>query len=415
MEQIDGLRLVVADEAPLVADVGQLRVIPAGEALAPQPAPILRARPSDEWRPAKMIGDTIPGVWMPTERWKGWGGPVKIERPGEVGVIELEVALTKPVSLRLARALGAALEELGRTDEVDELMSGMRILSAAVSVAVAGHIRRAPADDPPMMPALVENLPRIAARNHALVLTGDVVWEGTDSRWNRFDELIGGPAKIPVWIAPGNHDLHDGRPGAARSRMVERYGPTWFSHRLGTTLVLVLDTEETPGDIRGEQLEFAVHEVERAIADPSIEHVLVCLHRVLWFLGDDSFATVAERANASSRPGAGTAGQFMARLMPRLEDFARNRMVVMVAGDVGTKIPLVYHRQGRLIRIASGNRGQAPPAWWNHLLKIRFRGGDVTIRAVPLGEHRLGRVERFTVDFWEDHPGVFDPLEGDAQ
>jgi len=405
MERIDGLRLVVADEAPLGVVVGTLRMIPMGESLAPPPTPVLDVRPSADWEPADVDSDPLPGLWMSTESWKGWRGPVEIEHPDEVGVVELEIEISKPVSLGLAENLGRALNELGREDEADGFLSGVHISSKPVSIAVAGHVRRAADDDPPMMPALVKELPRIAADNDALVLTGDVVWEGTPARWDRFDELIREPSTIPVWIAPGNHDLHDGRPGAARTRMEKRFGPTWFSQRLGSTQLLVLDTEQHPGDIRGKQLDFALEEVERAAADPSIENMVVCLHRALWFLADDTFAPIVERANASSRPGAGNAREFTTRLMPRLEDFAAKRMVVMVAGDVGTRLPLVFHRAGNLIRVASGNRGQDPPAWWNHYLRVRFADEGVILDSVALGGRPLGPVEQYTVEFWERHPG----------
>ncbi len=414
MKHIDGLRLVVADQAPLGVVVGQLRIIPKGDAFAPEPAPVVDVRPSADWKTAVVGGEVVPGVWMSTHQLKGWRGPVEIEHPGEVGAVDLEIELSKPVSPGLAENLGRALRELGREAEANALISGMRIVSNPVSIAVAGHVRRGPAEEPPVLPALVKRLPRITAGNDALVLTGDVVWEGTTDRWDRFDELIRRPSKIPVWIAPGNHDLHDKRPGAARPRMVERFGPTWFSRKLGTTLLMVLDTEETPGDIRGEQLRFALEEVERAMADPAVENLVVCLHRVLWFLGDDRFASVAERANASSRPGAGNARAFMDRLMPRLEAFAATKTVVMVAGDVGTRIPLVFHRSGGLIQIASGNRAQHPPAWWNHYLRVEFAEDRVGLEAVALGGRPLGPVERYTVGFWERHPGKLEPGEGEG-
>ncbi len=415
MERIDGLRLLVADEAPIGVVVGTLRMIPKGESLAPAPAPVLDVRPAADWEPAEVDGDALPGVWMSTERWKGWRAPVEIEHPDEVGVVELEIELSRPVSLGLAENFGKALRELGRENEAVEFMSGIRLASKSVSIAVAGHVRRAPDDDPPVMPALVEELPRIAADNDALVLTGDVVWEGTATRWDRFNELIREPSTIPVWIAPGNHDLHDGRPDAARTRMEERFGPTWFSRKLGSTQLLVLDTELHPGDIRGEQLEFALEEVERAAVDPSVENLVVCLHRVLWFLADDTFTPVVERANASSRPGAGNAREFTTRLMPRLEDFAAKGMVVMVAGDVGTRIPLVFHRAGNLIRVASGNRGQDPPAWWNHYLRVRSTDEGVILDAVALGGRPLGPVEQYTVEFWERHPGELKFEQGGNQ
>ena len=412
MDRIDGLRLAVADPAPLGVVVGQLRFIPKRDSFGPEPSPVVAVRPSAEWQPAEVGADPLPGVWMSTQSWRGWRGPVKIAQAAGIGAVELEIELLKPVSPELAGMLGRALRELGRERQADELMSGMRIVTEPVSIAVAGHVRRGPAEDPPVMQALVDELADITTGNDVLVLTGDVVWEGTTDRWDRFDELIRQPSEIPVWIAPGNHDLHDGRPGAARSRAVERFGATWFSRTLGTTLVLVLDTEEAPGDIRGEQLEFALEEVERAMADPAVENLVVCLHRVLWFLGDDSFAGVAERANASSRPGAGDAREFMARLMPRLEALAATRRVVMVAGDVGTRIPLVFHRSGDLIQIASGNRAQDPPAWWNHYLRVEFADDRVGLEAVAVGGRPLGPVEQYTVDFWEGHPGKLQPGEG---
>ncbi|GEM_PF-4327525 len=411
LDRIDGLRLVVADTAAVPSGDLRLRMMRTGSGRE-----VLEGRPALEWEPVRVDADILPGVWVATERWEGWQGRVDLQDLREVATVELELTLAKPVGPALARNLRRALEALGREAELSGLLEGMQVERVPVTLAVAGHVRRGPEDDPPLLPALVEALPEIAGGSDALVLTGDVVWEGTPDRWDRFGELVVSRAGIPVWIAPGNHDLHDGRPGAARPRFLERFGPTWSSHRLGSTLVLVLDTEAVPGDVRGEQLAFALDEVERARRSPGITSLAVFLHRVLWFLGDERFESVATRANASSRPGAGEPREFMRRLLPALRAFAADRgPVVVTAGDVGTRIPLVYHREGRLTLVASGNRAQDPPAWWNHWLRIRLDGDEVTLEAVPLGGAPLGNVERYTVEFWDRHPGGLRPPAGRAR
>ncbi len=414
-ETVTGLRVLLAETAPVGVVGPRLRMLPPGELGAPAPEPLVDVEPAVEWSPVEVDAEVLPGVWTPTERWRGWEGAVPAFRPSRVAAVEVSLRLAKPVGPRLAAGLREALRRLGRGGEERALLAGMQLIPGEVTLAVAGHVRRGPEDDPPFLAALAGDLPRITAQAAALVLTGDVVWEGTSARWDRFEGLVVSRAGIPVWIAPGNHDLHDGRPGAARPRFVKRFGPTWSAHRPGSVLVLVLDTEAVPGDIGGPQLDFALAELERAEADPGITGVAVFLHRVLWFLGDERFEAAAGRANASSRPGAGAARLFMTRLLPALRSFARNRgPVAVVAGDVGTRIPLVFHREGRLVLVASGVRAQDPPAWWNHWLRLRFSGDRLDLEAVSFGGRPLGPVERFTVEFWERHPGELTPadLEG---
>jgi len=383
------------------------------------------------------------GVPLGRNRWslRGRGfslqREVAIPRPGRVDRIVVDMTLSKTVEPETVELLRWACRNLGEEDRVAALLEGMvavperhsskaggaasgpasgpaeeppaATVPAGCSIAVAGHLRRGPEDDPPLLPALIAALPGISLEDRALVLTGDIVWEGTPARWRRFDELLRRSLGIPLFIAPGNHDLFDGRPGAARKRFVRRFGPTWTVDRVGETLLIVLDTESPRGDLGPEQLRTVLEALDGAGRSRQVKTVLVCMHRVLWFLGEARYAGVARRANRSSipgEPGNGDGRRFCSILLPRLRELSRTRPVVVIAGDVGTRIPLVYDRQGGVVLIASGNRAQDPPAWWNHYLRVHLAGGRVRVEAVPLGTAALGSVERYTLDFWKAHPGL---------
>lgn len=459
MRSIDGLRIHLA--APgVVLRIGRLVVEgpPTANTDRPDILPphtlIFPHGPLCGWKPGGAL------VRLGERRWLIRGtltfeGPAPIPNPGEVTRITLEMTLSKTVQADTVRLLRWACHNLGHDHKIEGLLRPLAVVpepgpgpnptarpagagtGATVhfpdrageagssrsdvkghkgySIAIAGHVRRGPRDDPPLLPALVAAVPEISLRDRALVLTGDVVWEGTPVRWKRLDEFLRRPLGIPLFIAPGNHDLFDGRAGAARERFVTLFGPTGRTERIGSSLLLVLDTEESPGDISTGQLEMALAAMDEAGRDPEISSVLVFLHRVLWFLGDSRYAHVAKRANRSSvpgEPGNGDGHNFCSTLLPRLRELARTRAVAVVAGDVGTRLPLVFDRRGGVVLIASGNRAQDPPAWWNHYLRLHVEHGDLRFEAVPLGPASLGPVERYTPEFWKTHPAPLrSPLE----
>ncbi|NOZ93981.1 MAG: hypothetical protein GXP47_04450 [Acidobacteria bacterium] len=436
MGPIAGLALTTA--APgVVVELHALRFFPAANRFTSPPAPIVEIDGFRGWKAGRDLVSLGPNRWLVGRGDAMLRAPISIPQPGKVARIELDMTVSKPVRPELEHLLHWACHNLGRDDEVENLLAGMAVLPEPAppgrrsartgpaapratvpavprgySIAVAGHLRRGPEDDPPLLPALIAALPDISLEDRALVLTGDIVWEGTPARWKRFDELVRRPVGIPLFIAPGNHDLFDGRAGAARKRFVTLFGPTWKRTRIGGSLLLVLDTEESPGDISTGQLEMALAAVDQAGRDPEVSSVLVFLHRVLWFLGDPRYSGVAGRANRSSQPGQpgnGNGRRFCSVLLPRLKELARTKPVAVIAGDVGTRIPLVYDRRGGVVLIASGNRAQDPPAWWNHYLRVHLAGGRIRVETVSLGSAPLGAVERYTPAFWAAHPGTLRP------
>ncbi|HHQ49640.1 MAG TPA: hypothetical protein ENK19_12255, partial [Acidobacteria bacterium] len=399
-------------------------------------APMVEIVGFGTWEASRSLRPLGSNRWLVRSKGAVLRAPVSIPRPAGVATIELDMTVRKVVSPDAAHLLRWACHNLGRDAEVERLLDGLFVLPEAGrrehraepapviapepaparpprdSIAVAGHVRRGPEDDPPLLPALIAALPEISLRDRALVLTGDTVWEGTPARLRRLDRLLRDPLGIPLFIAPGNHDLFDGRPGGARRRFIERFGPLWSIDHVGTTLLVLLDTEDPPGDIGPEQANAVLAALRDAARSPRVHHVLVCMHRVLWFLGEPRYAEVARRANRSSMPGErgnGDAHRFCTVLLPELERLARTRPVTVIAGDVGTRIPLVYDRRGGVTLIASGNRAQDPPAWWNHYLRVHLGGGRIRVEAVPLGTAPLGPVERYTPTFWAAHPGALKP------
>ncbi len=449
MAAIDGLSLIPAGPGVVVA-LHSLRFMPAAGAFDPPPRPILEIADFTSWRAGPGLVSLGGNRWLVRRGDATLRAPIPIPMPSQVARIELDITLSKVVDPAAAGLLRWACHNLGRDDEIKRLLRPVVIVpdparpgalaSAAAapkaephrqlpvaksetspaerpaedrySIAVAGHLRRGPKDDPPLSPALIAALPEISLSDRALVLTGDVVWEGTPGRWDRFDELLRRPLGIPLFIAPGNHDLFDGKAGAGRRNFVERFGPTWRIEQIGSTLLIVLDTEDPPGDIGPAQTKAVLQNLARLSERPGIRTVVVLLHRVLWFLGEPRYAEVAARANRSSQPGApgnGDGHRFCELVMPELEQVARTKPVAVIAGDVGTRIPLVYDRRGGLVLIASGNRAQDPPAWWNHYLRLHLGEDRIGIEAVPLGSASLGPVERYTLEFWKTHPGALQP------
>jgi hypothetical protein len=148
------------------------------------------------------------------------------------------------------------------------------------------------------------------------ILTGDVVYRGTDESWNEVDDEIRSLA-IPIHIAAGNHDVEN------RKLFTARHGRSYYAFEQGEDVFIVLDTNIDGMNISGPQLSF-LKKILGAAGRRG--NVFVFFHHVIWSNPENSF----DDAHANVKAG-------KSNFWTEIEPLFRNirKQVFIFAGDVG--------------------------------------------------------------------------------
>jgi hypothetical protein len=179
------------------------------------------------------------------------------------------------------------------------------------------------------------------------VLTGDIVWTGTEQNWNEIDRDIDSLG-IPVYFAAGNHDMTD------RALFEQRYGDTYYHFTVNHDLFIVLDPNLDYWNISGEQFRFLEHTVTHY--KDSCDYIFVFFHQLLWWQEDNRYKNVIP----NSFSGRADTVNFWTVVEPLFHDLPKP--VVMFAGDVGAgswSADYMYHSYDNITFIASG-MGEGP-------------------------------------------------------
>jgi hypothetical protein len=174
------------------------------------------------------------------------------------------------------------------------------------------------------------------------LLTGDIVWKGTEQNWDEIDRDIDSLG-IPVYFAVGNHDITD------RVLFENRYGQTYYHFTYNHDLFIVLDPNLDHWNISGAQLLF----LEQTITQHknSCKNIFVFFHQLLWWQADNRYQNVIP----NSFFGRADTTNFWTEVEPLFH--ALTNPVVMFAGDVGAdsrSADYMYHSYDHITLIASG-------------------------------------------------------------
>ncbi len=152
------------------------------------------------------------------------------------------------------------------------------------------------------------------------VLTGDIVVESSIQDWDDVDKDID-TLGLPVYFAPGNHDLKD------RALYSSRYGSPYYSFIKHKDLFIFLDPTKKRWNIKGAQWEFL-----RNVVDTSykrVNNIFVFVHQVLWWEEDNIYANV--RPNYTKWKAKKT--NFWTEVEPLFHQLPNK--VIFFAGDMG--------------------------------------------------------------------------------
>lgn len=217
---------------------------------------------------------------------------------------------------------------------------------------------------------------------HLLLSTGDLFLD-READIPRYERAFFSKLAMPLYNVPGNHD-HD-MPG-----YLERFGPTHGLLRLGTTSVLLLDTERDNGDIRGEQMRML-----RDLADDQdMTALLIITHRPLW-AEDDKRYTDLFKGNTRSTLRTNYGNE----VAPLLERIARRVPVHWISGSMAGLAPasIFFQRHAdNIIFIQSAIRDEARDA----VLVADIGPAGITWQGLSLTGAEMMPVEAYDAAWW---------------
>lgn len=159
-------------------------------------------------------------------------------------------------------------------------------------------------------------------RANAFLSTGDLFLR-PDRDSLRYAQSFFGKLQLPLFNAPGNHDL-EGK--AYHTPMPQRID-------MGRDRILLLDTERDDSDIQGDQLEALrelVSEVEQGVA----QRLIIVTHRPIWAEGDERYGRLFA-GNTRSITGC----NFQAEVLPLLRKAASRSAVYWISGSMAGRAP----------------------------------------------------------------------------
>jgi hypothetical protein len=216
------------------------------------------------------------------------------------------------------------------------------------------------------------------------VLTGDVVHHSDTARWQKAMAALK-PLGIPLYLAPGNHDIAG-----------EVLHPRVFNTSYGYTirqndLFIFLDPEDQGWNIPQAQLQF----LDTLLQNPSrYRNIFVFLHQVLWY--DPNLPLEQSPVSPNNVTDRGQTINFEETLNQKLKNLPNP--VWLFAGDVGaycSSHEVTIHSEGNKHYLTSGMGCHIRS---NYLLVEVSKKGEVEVEVIWLNlpqETDGGPIEKY--------------------
>jgi len=141
----------------------------------------------------------------------------------------------------------------------------------------------------------------------------------------RFTTALFDKLELPLFNAPGNHDL-EGSAYHSATRM-----PVMIP--MGEDRILLLDTERDNSDVNGDQLQ-QIKDAEQAATEGLLEHLFIISHRPVWSEGEPKYGDLFS-GNTRSLTGS----NFTKEVLPILRRIAKYAEVFWISGSMAGRAP----------------------------------------------------------------------------
>lgn len=208
-------------------------------------------------------------------------------------------------------------------------------------------------DTAPYLAAAVEHVNRLDPRPDVVLVSGDLVNDGTADQYAHLAELLG-PIDAPLRLMPGNHDHRDRLRAAFPDHTYLGSGPTIDYVVEGPVRLIALDTL-VPGVAAGRLTRRQLTWLDATLAEAPAVPTLVALHHPPFLTGIGHMDAMA----LDSGPAAGLA-EVVAR-HPQVERVVSGHLHRAISrrfgGTVAATVPSVAHAVAFDVSLLG------PPAW----------------------------------------------------
>lgn len=235
---------------------------------------------------------------------------------------------------------------------------------------------------------LLANLDAVnATRANVFLSTGDLFLR-PDRDSLRFAASLFSELGLPLFNAPGNHDLEG---HAFRVPMPQRID-------MGSDRILLFDTERDNSDIKGDQLELLRSVVEGA-ENHTMRRLFIVSHRPVWSEDDTRYSALFA-GNTRSITGA----NYTKEVLPLLRKAAVNTEVYWISGSMAGRAPaslFFQPHEKNITYIQCAIRDQLRDA----LLIADVAPGGLTWQLMSLTGEPVEPVATYDAAWWESKQG----------
>lgn len=257
-------------------------------------------------------------------------------------------------------------------------------------ILVTGHIYGSPTSHQTTpSQTLLNALPAINALAPDLFVSlGDTVFQPSEQAFTALRNNFFYGLNAPVLNAAGNHDFM-----AGRDLYEEYFGQSFFYVQQNQLMIILLDTEVAHCHIVGKQKEMLEAAVSQALADESVQYILVFMHKLIYL---DLELLLKKYPNGACDFGSNYADLREEIFLPA----AAQKPVYLFAGDVGAfggNFSPFYGQDGetQLYTLAAG-LGDSPA---DVILQIDV-ADTLSINILPLGGAEFAPLENYNLTYW---------------
>ncbi|MCW3082854.1 MAG: hypothetical protein JWP12_220 [Bacteroidetes bacterium] len=221
-----------------------------------------------------------------------------------------------------------------------------------------------------------------------LMSLGDLFLDVNDTYLQHYQKSLFDKLKMPLFNSVGNHDLANGN-------MYEKiFGKEYFYFTVQSELFIVLNTEESNGSIKSEQLEMFQKALSQ-ITEKKIKNVFIFSHRPIWSENSDKYKNLFE---GNTRSALST--NFDSDIKPLLKSIPKNVNTFWCSGSMGAAAPASFFydkdAETNVVFMQTALRDLPRDA----ALLVNVNNGAVTFNGISFTGQKLDPVETYNMDYW---------------
>ncbi len=264
------------------------------------------------------------------------------------------------------------------------------------SFLMVGHIYGIP-DEKSVFPASsfivnTDSLNDIGAR--FFILMGDLYREADELHLNNFLS-VARRLEMPLFNTVGNHEMEN------RSLYRNTFGKTYFYFQFNQELFIILDSELSVGEIKGDQLNYFKNAAQKALNDNTIRNIFVFSHKLIWCYRYPDYRVVF--AHMNQQYAYPQSENFREKVEPILLELSKHKSVYWFSGDLGPArtLPMFYDkRQDSSITYIAAGLGDTDR---DAIIQVKLNRGEVTINSVSLTGKAVKPVEQYDIAYWKKY------------